>query len=474
MNTPNIPDMKISSYCGSGAYGDVWIGEDLSGVKRAVKVLNKTRLSSMGVLQKEQKALSLFRQHAPRHQHLIEIYHVGETDELIYYIMELGDNANNKGKYDPDTLEHRLKNEKIFSEEECISLTVSILEAVKVLHNADLVHRDIKPSNIIYCQSIAKLADIGLVASNSSNLSFGGTRYFIPPDQSMGQEADLYAVGKMLYCIFTGLPPQDFPTLPDRLIEDMTPQRKLLNKIIGKACAKKRDARFATAFDFIEALQGNTSFSKTGYGRKLILCISSFAAVITAVISGWFIHTNNSDKNIQTPSDSTHPSGNGKKNEQAQKSETASMFKTSEERKAFAKIFLQYQMHYSRNEFDKALKCLNKIKERWPEYPDEKLDKFRKIIDEKRKSVEKQKPNLTQAGGKYTFKTAADKKEFARLILAYQFYYAKEDFDRASKQLDAIEKKFPGYPKGLLEAMKKVIHKRVGKLNEARGIIEDK
>jgi serine/threonine protein kinase len=388
MNIPTIPDLKIGEYCGSGAFGDVWIAEDLSGVQRAVKVLNKARLSSMKVLQKEQKALSLFRQYAPKHRNLIEIYHVGETDDEIYYIMELGDNANIKGQYEPDTLEHRLQNEYVFSAEECISLTVSILDAVKMLHDAELVHRDIKPSNIIYCNGVAKLADIGLVASNSSNLSFGGTRYFIPPDQSMGREADLYAVGKMLYCIFTGLPPQDFPTLPDFLVENMTPERKLINKVISKACAKKNDARFATSAEFINALNGDDTSLNKKWWNKLFLWFSSSATVLAAVFGGFFMHAGNGKHNTQNKPASADPSENGDKNKKALEREKESILKTSDERRAFAKLLLKYQLYYSRNEFDRALKQLDEIAERWPEYPKEKLDIFRAIIEKKRKKVE--------------------------------------------------------------------------------------
>jgi hypothetical protein len=43
-----------------------------------------------------------------------------------------------------------------------------------------------------YCGSSVRHEDIGLVASNYSNLSFGGTRYFIPPGQSMGQSVVVF------------------------------------------------------------------------------------------------------------------------------------------------------------------------------------------------------------------------------------------------------------------------------------------
>ena len=198
--------------------------------------------------------------------------------------------------------------------------------------------------------------------------------------------------------------------------------------------------------------------NKQGNIKKILIWGSSSFAVITAIISSFFIRTEHRPDKINTTPSSTS----------TKKSETATIFKTSEERKAFAKLLLRYQLHYARGEWDKALAQLDRIAERWPEYPEEKLDKFRTIIEKKRKKVEGEQTHSTKSGVKYTFKTAADKKEFARLILAYQFYYAKKDFERASKKLNTIEKTFPDYPKNFLESMKRVIHNKVKKLEAER------
>jgi hypothetical protein len=68
MQRPDIPDFKIILCCGSGAYGDVWVADDRDGIRRAVKVLNKARLTNLGVLVREEKALRLFRSMVPEHR----------------------------------------------------------------------------------------------------------------------------------------------------------------------------------------------------------------------------------------------------------------------------------------------------------------------------------------------------------------------------------------------------------------------
>ena len=256
MEKPTIPDYDVKALCGSGAYGDVWLCMDRNGIARAVKTLDKQRLKSMGVLQREEKAIQLFRTQVPKHRNLIEIFHIGETENIIYYVMELADNIGSDAEYIPDTLENRLKN-RIYSSEESIFLISDLLDAVQVLDNAELAHRDIKPSNIIFVDNVPRLADIGLVASTSGTMSVVGTMHFMPPDSSTGNDADLYSMGKILYCVFTGRPVQDFPTLPDVCLSAKSPVIMRLNKVAIKACSKIPENRFKSVSQFKSALLGD-------------------------------------------------------------------------------------------------------------------------------------------------------------------------------------------------------------------------
>ena len=85
MEKPDIPDFRIISCCGSGAYGDVWVADDRDGIRRAVKVLKKERLTNLGVLGREEKALRLFRSRVPEHPNIVRRFHTGETGPLLYH-----------------------------------------------------------------------------------------------------------------------------------------------------------------------------------------------------------------------------------------------------------------------------------------------------------------------------------------------------------------------------------------------------
>jgi serine/threonine protein kinase len=95
---------------------------------------------------------------------------------------------------------------------------------------------DIKPSNVDFCRGRPKLADIGLVTDVGSSQSFVGTEGFIPPEGPGTPQADLYALGKMLYELATGRDRMDFPHLPPLARGVPTPTLELPMKSAPERC----------------------------------------------------------------------------------------------------------------------------------------------------------------------------------------------------------------------------------------------
>ncbi|MEM9081443.1 MAG: SUMF1/EgtB/PvdO family nonheme iron enzyme, partial [Verrucomicrobiota bacterium] len=125
----------------------------------------------------------------------------------------------------------------------CLDVGERLAGALAHLHANGLAHRDMKPSNVIFLKGKACLADIGLVAARDQR-TFVGTEGFVPPEGPGSAEADVYALGKVIYEMATGKDRLEFPELPDEPIP--APERKKwlsLNRLICDVCEPRLKKR---------------------------------------------------------------------------------------------------------------------------------------------------------------------------------------------------------------------------------------
>ncbi|MBE6370700.1 MAG: hypothetical protein E7055_01330 [Lentisphaerae bacterium] len=236
--------LKLTGYCGGGAYGEVYICEDISGRKLAVKIISKVKLGDDW--ERELRGVSNYRKITENGPGLLQIYHVEEDAETFFYTMEAADSVGSDGQYRADTLAERLKNGPLPRTELYPTLS-AIFAGIKIIHDAGFAHRDIKPDNIIFVKGQPKLSDIGLLSSLSATYTqLAGTLDFLPPeerasdtpgtDRRSRQKNDLYAFGKVIYCSVTGCSPQDFPTVPAEL--PLTVELKFFLRLAFRLCNK--------------------------------------------------------------------------------------------------------------------------------------------------------------------------------------------------------------------------------------------
>jgi eukaryotic-like serine/threonine-protein kinase len=147
-----------------------------------------------------------------------------------------------------------------------------VLDGMQAVHAHGIVHRDIKPENILMDGDAPKIADFGLARSLkmravSNSWDVKGTWFYMAPEQfsdfrKAGFEADIYALGKILFEAVTGKLESGHIPFKSAALE--APQTRLLNSlnaIIKKATEEDKARRYQRIQDLrkdIEAALAST------------------------------------------------------------------------------------------------------------------------------------------------------------------------------------------------------------------------
>lgn len=298
---PPIADYELLRLIGQGSYGDVWLARGVTGVFRAVKIVWSNRFPDIRPYEREFEGVTRFAAISLREPSQLALLHAGRQDKagFFYYVMELADDVVSGREIDPDrytpcTLKDfsRRRGGRI-EIAEVIALGTALARALASLHAAGLVHRDIKPSNVILVGGVPKLADIGLVAIASAQLTFVGTEGFVPPEGPGAPSADVYSLGKLLYELATGLDRHDYPRLPPDL--DTRPDHRALlelNEILVRACETDARLRFqdaAALLDELLLLQAGKSVRRLRRAERRTaraLRVATWLAVVAGLAGG--------------------------------------------------------------------------------------------------------------------------------------------------------------------------------------------
>jgi len=262
-----IGKYEIQDVLGQGAMGVVYKGYDPAIARGvAIKSIEKSSLGEAEL----KHVLERFRHEAQAvgrlvHPRIVQIYDYGEDDKIAYIVMEL---VNGK------TLHQHLAQEVSYEIREVGEIVRQLLDGLEHAHAEGVVHRDVKPSNIlINADGRIKISDFGIARIESSHLTqvgdVLGTPHYMAPEQFLGLEidslADLYSVGVIAYELLTGRKPftgnsaqvmqqvlNERPVDPSKLNTRLSP---LVDRVLQKALAKKREDRFQNAREFAEAFR---------------------------------------------------------------------------------------------------------------------------------------------------------------------------------------------------------------------------
>jgi TolB-like protein len=294
---PEIPDYEMLRVIGRGSYGDVWLARGVTGIFRAIKIVWRDRFADAAPFEREFKGLREFAAISLGESTQLALLHIGRNDAagFFYYVMELADDAD-RGReivpeaYVPLTLAEARRRRGRLPAAECIGIAVELARVLAGLHRRRLIHRDIKPSNIILVGGMAKLADIGLVTPADEAGTFVGTEGFVPPEGPGSPAADVFALGRLLYEIATGLDRQEFPRLPTDA--KRLPDRRALfelNEIVLRACERDPAKRYADGGALLAdllALQAGHSPRARRVGRTFLRWTAA-AALLAGGVFAW-------------------------------------------------------------------------------------------------------------------------------------------------------------------------------------------
>jgi serine/threonine-protein kinase len=141
---------------------------------------------------------------------IVPVYDFGATDDgLLFIVMRL---------IDGPSLRQLLAERGALPAVEVVDIGRQIATALAAAHGRGLVHRDVKPGNILIdAAGTAHLTDFGTVKIltgaarlTRTGMTFG-TAAYIAPEQAtggrVGPQADVYALGAVLYEALAGRPP---------------------------------------------------------------------------------------------------------------------------------------------------------------------------------------------------------------------------------------------------------------------------
>lgn len=211
---PKLERYRILRELGRGGMGVVYEARDEElGRTVAIKMLLTGALAGPERLARfHREALAMAKL---THPNIVQIYDTGEHDGLPYIALEYIETGSLVQHLDGTP----------WNPQNASEFLRYAAEAIETAHQAGLIHRDLKPANVLVSEDShlrsglsPKITDFGLVKAESdenltkSGVALGTPRY-LSPEQALGREesiraqADIYALGTILYELLTGRPP---------------------------------------------------------------------------------------------------------------------------------------------------------------------------------------------------------------------------------------------------------------------------
>jgi hypothetical protein len=256
---------RIVALLGKGGMGEVYRADDLKLRQPvALKFLPPGLAGDPARLARLLNEVRVARQVS--HPNVCRVHDIGEADGLHFLSMEY---------VDGEDLASLLARIGRLPASKAVEISRQICSGLAAAHERGVLHRDLKPANVmIDGRGKARLTDFGLAVVASEPGMAGevlGTPAYMPPEQIEGAgvsaRSDIYALGLVLYEIFTGvrafqagsvqemlrLQREVPPPKPSSRVPDLNPQ---VERLILRCLEKHPGRRPVSALAVSAALPG--------------------------------------------------------------------------------------------------------------------------------------------------------------------------------------------------------------------------
>ena len=196
-----------------------------------------------------------------QHPNIVIVYDLGDHEGNPYLVMEY---------LDGEPLDKIIAAHREISVVEKLGYIIQACNGLGYAHQRGIVHRDVKPANLMVLRDgTCKIVDFGIARIGDNSMTrtgqVVGTITYMSPEQINAQvvdgRTDIFSCGCMLYELLTGVVPfegKDTASTLLKIIHEPPPPLSNylknypaeLDNIIGRALAKDREERYATAEDF--------------------------------------------------------------------------------------------------------------------------------------------------------------------------------------------------------------------------------
>jgi serine/threonine-protein kinase len=256
---------RILGLIGAGGMGTVYRARDGElDEEIALKMLGPHLSGQPDMIERFRREVKLARR--VTHRNVVRTFDIGDHGETGKFLtMEL---------VDGESLAALRARERALPERRVVEIALQICAGLGAAHAAGVVHRDLKPENVLLARDgRVVITDFGIARAfdaESPNRTPVGTPAYMAPEQVEGApnidaRADLYALGVILFELFTGAPPWRGPTpiaVAVARLSQPPPDPRVtapglsepLARIVLRLLARQPEARFADADEVARAL----------------------------------------------------------------------------------------------------------------------------------------------------------------------------------------------------------------------------